>query len=213
MRAMSSITTCAVRAFSVVLIGQMCTWCTLFTPSQAQMASLIFSGSIPSGTASMLMRRLSERSFQVLKRMTPAMMRLTMGSITFNPVRLMAMPDITTPTDTSVSASMCRNAPRVLMSCLELRDSSHAVRPFMTIPTPAVQDTAAPFTDAPPRFANLWMLSIMIAPTATRSIMAFSRDIKTELFLYPYVYLLVEWLIESLKAIKASSRLKTSPKL
>ena len=84
------------------------------------------SGSIDSGTASMLRRRLSERSFQVLTRMTAAMMRLTMGSMTFQPVRLMTIPEITTPTETRVSASMWRKAPRVLMSCLELRDSSHA---------------------------------------------------------------------------------------
>ena len=73
----------------------------------------------------------------------------------------------------------------MLMSCLELRDSSHAVRPFTNMPTPAVQETAAPFTDRVSRLENLWILSMIMAPTATRSIMAFSRDIRTELFLYP----------------------------
>ncbi len=120
------------------------------------------------------------------------------------------MPLTTTPAETSVSASMCRNAPRVLISCC-LRESIHAVSPFTNMATTAVQVTNAPLTSA--GCENLRTLSTAIPPTATNNIMAFSNEISTELFLYPYVYRFVAWVCDSFSATIASSRQNTSLRL
>ena len=50
---------------------------------------------------------LSLRMSHVECRMISAMTRPIIGSIMFHPVNLIAIPEIITPTDTSVSASMC----------------------------------------------------------------------------------------------------------
>ena len=56
----------------------------------------------------MLSRRLSASNCQVETRMIRAMAMPITGSIQFQPVKPITMPDTTTPTETSVSASMCR---------------------------------------------------------------------------------------------------------
>ena len=81
-------------------------------------------------------------------RMTMAMMMLTMGSMTYQPVKEMMIPEMTTPTDTNVSATMWRKAPRTFMSFFWPFISSTTVRPLMRIPTPAVHDTTAPLISA-----------------------------------------------------------------
>lgn len=61
--------------------------------------------------------------------------------------------------------------------------SNMAVAPLMIMPTKAVHDTAMPSTWAGSR--NLCMLSRMMAPTATSSMMALSSDMSTVLFFRP----------------------------
>ena len=68
-------------------------------------------------------------------------------SITVHPVCVITIPDTTTPAETNVSASMCKNAPRAFISCC-LPCSIHAVNPFTTMATAAVHVTNIPFTSA-----------------------------------------------------------------
>ena len=91
----------------------------------------------------------------------------------------MTMPETTTPTETRVSASICRKAPWVLRSWLRLRSSKSVVRPLMRIPAPAVQEMTAPFTST--GCSSLPILSTMMAPTATSRRTALVREISTDI--------------------------------
>ena len=106
---------------------------------------------------------------------------LMTGSIHIQPLILIIIPEITTPTDTTVSANMCKKAPRIFKSCFLCLISNIVVNPLMIIPAAAVQLTAIPDTGT--EFLNLYILSITIAPTATNRMTLFNKDIRTVAFL------------------------------
>ena len=69
------------------------------------------------------------------------------GSMMLHPVYVIIIPEATTPTDTSVSAAMCKYAPFTFRSLSLSFMKSHAVSALMTTPTPAVHAIAAPSTE------------------------------------------------------------------
>ena len=160
----SGITRCAVSAVSVVDIGQMCRSCTSATPGSRSSAARTADSSTPSGTALRPSFKLSRASPHVPQPITARMTRLVTGSSHTAPVSRIATPAITTPTDTSASAAMCRNAPRMLRSSLRRRTNSSAVTVLMTMPTPATQIIVQPSGST--GFMRRSIVSNRIAPMA-----------------------------------------------
>ena len=177
----SSSTICTVSAVSVVLNAQIWRWWHPTTPGCESISCSIFSVSIPTGTPSNESRRLSCNTPQVDITIITAITSPIIGSTMVQPVYMMIIPEITTPTETNVSAAICRYAPFTFRSFSLSFMKSQAVTAFITTPTPAVQAIATPSTGV--GWSNLPILSAMIIPTATNRITALSRETNTVLFL------------------------------
>ena len=164
-----------------------------------------------SGTPSRVRRTLARSSPHVETNITAATVMAISGSMTYHPVRDIITPDISTPTDTSVSATMCRYAPFMLRSSLLSFMKSHAVKALTMIPMPATHATTPPSTGC--GWSRRWMLSHTIAPMAAMSMQALTSDTRIVLLRYPYVYLSFMAACESLTASNASNSDTTSLRL
>src|SRR5690554_6970451 len=83
---------------------------------QGSRCSRTAAGSIPLGMASSARLIDSFSNCQVPRKITAAITRLITGSIQAWSVNISIVPEITTPTDTAVSAAICRKAPRMFRS-------------------------------------------------------------------------------------------------
>ena len=156
-------------------------WWTAFTPGTSVIFRPIAATSISPGTPSSDRRRLSRVSDQTDATITAATTSPTTGSTIVQPVHEITSPETSTPTDTSASAAMCRYAPLTFRSRSLSFRNSHAVKPLIATPTPAVQAMAPPSTGAGCRMRP--MLSATITPTAISRITEFNSEISTVLFL------------------------------
>ena len=134
----------------------------------------MFSTWIPPGTPSIIRRTLSLSSPQVENRITTAIIRPIIGSRMLQPVQRIRIPESTTPTETMVSANICRYAPFTLRSCSFSFMKNNTVKPLNTTPIPAVIIIGHPPTSSGTK--NFLIHSVAIAPTAKRRIAAFNKD-------------------------------------
>ena len=167
-----------VRAVSVVLMGQMCRSCRAVTPGRAPRASLTLRGSMASGTACSTMLRDSRKRPQVPQMIRPEITRLTRGSMKVQPVSQMTPPATTTPAETTASDSMCRKAPRMLMSPLRPEANRAAVAPLMAMPMAATTITVGPATG--PGTTRRCRASVTTPPVTSNRVVALNRAASME---------------------------------
>src|SRR5262245_10042049 len=117
----------------------------------------------------------------------------------------------TTPAGTAASATMCRNAPRMLRSPLRPEANSPAVAPFTTIPTLATIMTVPLATGSGCKSRRT--PSQAIAPTATRSKTALNSAARIEEPPKPYVNREEGARLVSALAIQAMTSARTSERL
>ena len=169
-------------AVSVVLSGHTCRSCTASTPSRAASAVSTSSRSIPEGTPANDIHTDSLSSPMLPHRITTATTRLIAGSTHCWPVHRITSPAKTTATETAASDAICRNAPRILMSCWP-RTNIIALIPFTMIPSAATAMIVCPCA------AEGWIsrrtTSAPIAPTAINRNSAFASAARMEAFLSP----------------------------